>query len=279
MYSVIGSDITNDYFLEAGFDAEQFVPKKEIEYKSREAADRVSLSSLSTPSMHESIRGSMDSSAFRRSPTMTEQDWKILVKARRTHIHTKLAIQKLSNLLVGEIRHDDVAYSSSAATVMTAGPKTFQKFEYRRYAITEKELVTDASAASPVYRFRFCSLYPYDGRENEPERFEAGEAIEIQARISGAFVSRFYSPTGTLANFEIYVKAVPDGVMSGYLVKQRVGERQFKVCASRPYFNHENARRSAVRLASRCCPRCGRSRLAARRGSRATCTTSAGALV
>jgi hypothetical protein len=69
-------------------------------------------------------------------------------------------------------------------------------FEYRRFAITEKVLVTDQSARHAVYRLRFCSLYPFDERENEPERFLPGQAVEIQARIGKVFISRFYSPIG-----------------------------------------------------------------------------------
>ncbi|KAI8924874.1 hypothetical protein BC831DRAFT_463547 [Entophlyctis helioformis] len=239
MFAVNGTDISNDYFHEAGFDAEEFTPKLQAP---AQRADRLGaalprqVTSGTAPSI---TSGSWVVSASAGS--MTGLDWQRVVKARRTHVHTRLAIQRLAQLLVGEIvtapdaldRYQSVALSSSHTlpTEPSSDTVIFDRFEYRRYALTQKELTTPQATSAPIFRLRFCLLYPYDVRDGTPRGFLPGECVEIQARINGQLVSRYYTPLGdgNLTAFEIHVKLVPTGIMSQFLLKQRTGDRQVKI--------------------------------------------------
>jgi len=244
LLAVAGTDISSDYFHEAGYDAADFTPAPKPPPQPLERLpathfrrdSTVTASSVSTevdPTRH---RFSMT----RATPILTNEDWSRIIRARRTHVHSRNAIARLAHLLVGEVVPDQgQMYGGSSATLMpysikenaplTGSVQKFSPFEFRRYALTSKTLVTTLSA-NPVYKYRFCLLYPYEGREGEPEQFQPGQCIEIQCRISGAFVSRFYSPVeGNLAAFEILVKTYPNGALTPFLTKQRPGERQFKI--------------------------------------------------
>ncbi|KAI9100523.1 hypothetical protein DFS34DRAFT_488659 [Phlyctochytrium arcticum] len=240
LHAVNGTDITNDYFNEAGFDAEEFVPKPDAPAQRGDRANAVTLARPAASFISQSTSVSMYGGGhnsliedIKVAPLMLERDWKLVVRSRRTHIHTRLAIQKLSKMLVGELIPDldRIARNSTEASDMTMNSQDVRPFdpnEYRRYALVESKPI---SSASQIYRFRFCLLYPYDVRNNEPESFLPGQAIEIQARINGQLVTRFYSPQtdGNLSVFEIDVKLTPHGEMSPYLIKQKPGDRQFKV--------------------------------------------------
>lgn len=80
LYSVAGTDISNDYFHEAGFDAEEFTPKpvrKRIDREYTAVPGRTP--SLNNISLHSapSFGGSVYS-----APVLTETDWKMVIKAR-----------------------------------------------------------------------------------------------------------------------------------------------------------------------------------------------------
>ena len=76
----------------------------------------------------------------------SENDIAKVKKARKTNVHSKQAIEKLSSLLVGEIvpQSDRSAKGtdSSSSNVVSLSSETharsFDKYEFRRYAITEK---------------------------------------------------------------------------------------------------------------------------------------------
>lgn len=154
---------------------------------------------------------------------MAEQDWKIVVRSRRTHVHTRLAIQKLSNLIVGELVPDD------AAAVMNGGQRPFDPQEYRRYALVENSPVSPATPH--IHKLRFCLLYPYDTRANEPTTFYPGQSIQLQMRINSKIVTRYYSPLvgGNLSVFEVLIKIYPGGAMTQFLSGQKPGNRQYKI--------------------------------------------------
>lgn len=99
--------------------------------------------------------------------------------------------------------------------------------EYRRYAITERTLVSGFDTSTPVFRIKFCILFPFDIREDEPRKFLAGESVEIQHRIGNEWVSRYYTPiNGDIHAFQIDVKIKVGGLFSGFLNRQRIGDRQ-----------------------------------------------------
>ena len=225
MYMAVGTDITNDYFLESGYDAESFTPQRLKEKIDRNSTNlKAPLQregSFTNPSGSVTSIDDIDSSLN----GLSGDDYKSLIKARRTHVHTRTAVRKLAELLVGEL---SLPALNTPAINTTSNPKSFDRFEYRRYALIGKTLLT-GTTDTPVYLLRFCLLYPYDVREGEPAKIFPGECVEIQSRIGNDWVSRYYTPVGNLQNFEITIKRQKGGIFSGFLADQIVGNRQFKI--------------------------------------------------
>ncbi|KAJ3261620.1 S-methyl-5-thioribose-1-phosphate isomerase, partial [Borealophlyctis nickersoniae] len=193
----------DDYFHEAGFDAEQFTflppaPPQRVDRRDASLLRQSSGTSLPVSPTQQRSSSFWEFSAETALPSLTEQDWKRILRARRTHVHTKLAIQKLAHLLVGELR----------PPALLTPTVTFDPTEFRRYAVTEKNLQTPLTTRTPVYSLRFCLLYPHA----TPGPFPAilpGQCVEIQARINGEWVSRYYTPVRgrDMGCFEVDVKA------------------------------------------------------------------------
>ncbi|KAI8901730.1 hypothetical protein BC833DRAFT_562250 [Globomyces pollinis-pini] len=215
--TVLGTDITNEFYDEAGFDVNEFIPKPTLPERSNKAKrqansvlynDNASVSSMNQSSAPDSL-------------PFTQRDCVAIQRARRSYRHSRLAIKKLSNMLVGKI--DD--HSSSMITLdgeeIVSSPN-----EYRRYALTKHQVLS--SGAKPVFLVRFCAIYPQQQRN---VKFRPGHTVEIQVRLSsGERVSRYYAPvSGDMDAFEIFVTVEPNGKLSNFLFHERVGERQFKI--------------------------------------------------
>jgi hypothetical protein len=60
--------------------------------------------------------------------------------------------------------------------------------------------------------------------------FNPGEAVELQFRIEGRNVSRYYTPiNGAPSSFEIFIKMRETGVLSPTICAHRPGDRQYKI--------------------------------------------------
>ncbi|KAJ3324051.1 hypothetical protein HDU76_013497, partial [Blyttiomyces sp. JEL0837] len=247
LHQVAGTDITNDYFHESGFDAAAFVPKSSVPNATNrrlpnapnrpDAATKPSANSANptSPTTNNALvprsapqdtRNIVNSYAL--FPSLSELEWKLVLKARRTNVHSRLAIEKLSSLMVGEIvgnqiRNDGYDFEDDISP--------FSPFEYRRYALVESCLASGVNTATPIYRQKFCILYPQDTRRNEPTVFYPGQCIEIQCKVgNNRYVSRYFTPTnGSLMCFEINVKLEKKGALTPYLVRQKPGDRQIKI--------------------------------------------------
>jgi hypothetical protein len=235
LHSVCGTDITNDYFHEAGFDADEFTPRatppkprehKEVARRITRveyldiSANRQSLDSVILPPSLQSSEAYV--------PAFSNEDWQAVQRARRTHVHTRLAVQKLASMVIGEIESKE---STSTTTLAENVERTFDVYEYRRYALTSYVLESPPDATSPFVRLRFCLLYPFDTREHEPKQFLPGHSVEIEVRLpDGNRISRYYTPiSGDMSAFELLIKIQPKGKMSQFLFKSNSGERQFKI--------------------------------------------------
>jgi hypothetical protein len=235
LHSVCGTDITNDYFHEAGFDADEFTPRttppaerenrkplerrvSRIDYLNMKGEDK-QMDVIVPPSLR---------SAPNTAPSFSNEDWQAIQRSRRTHVHTRLAIEKLSSMVIGEL---EATRLGSTTTLHGNGDREFNIFEYRRYALTKFEHESPKDATHPFIRLRFCLLYPFDGRENQPKQFLPGHSVEIEVRASdGTRISRYYTPiSGDMNGFELLVKIQPQGKMSQLLFKAQKGERQFKI--------------------------------------------------
>ncbi|KAJ1344723.1 hypothetical protein BSLG_000246 [Batrachochytrium salamandrivorans] len=256
LHSVAGTDITNDYFSEAGYDADAFVPSPAVKVRSLSGPNVRQLPRNDTERYAESIMylrtqeslstlqnyfgtdqiplyppSSRSSIASQRH--MVDEEWQYIVRARRTHVHTRLAIKKLSTLIVGRLVTSSGSDSrvSSNSSLLSPTEVLFEPTEYRRYALVSSVLETPQGTVTPIYRLKLCLLYPYDVRSGEPKHFFPGQSIELQARVNGNFISRFYTPIkGNPTCFEIFVKMYPSGgIVSPFLSRQKLGERQLKV--------------------------------------------------
>ncbi|KAI8807057.1 hypothetical protein BJ742DRAFT_341390 [Cladochytrium replicatum] len=242
---VTGTDITNDYFNESpGFDASHFVPESKVPMM-RSAHNPYTVGRA--PSITNTLRSSetdltslssLDGEMLsleqqlRQSP-ISEEDWKIITNTRRIHQHSKTAIAKLVEFLVGEIVPEKPVVGVDRVALENGDVRMYDPYEFRRYCMTRKALLTPEGAQFPVYLLRFSLLYPHsDVRVNEPEeQFRPGQCVEIQIKTNkGLWVSRYYSPlSGTTTCFEIAVKVVPNGTMSTFLTSQKPGVKQTKI--------------------------------------------------
>lgn len=86
---VAGTDITSDYFNEAGYDAAEFTPPPLFpEQDSRRQA--VSLLPPAEPVPSSQISLASESFTNVASLVLTQTDWYRISRARRTHVHTKV---------------------------------------------------------------------------------------------------------------------------------------------------------------------------------------------
>ncbi|KAI9208491.1 uncharacterized protein BJ171DRAFT_489068 [Polychytrium aggregatum] len=230
LYSCAGTDITNDYFHDAGFDAEEFVPRP-TPTAANTLRRRRNLSrfdqTFSSPKPAELSRKPTVSPPVDnlRFPYLSQQEIENVIRARRTHVHTRLAIERLSSLLIGQIVTDPGLSSPNDEPL-------FDPAEFRRYALVQSIRETQpSSAAQPYYRLKFALLYPHDTRYREPKMLLPGHVVELQLRIRGRLVSRYFTPIeGSLMSaIEIIVRLNPKGEMSPYLVDQKPGDKQFKI--------------------------------------------------
>ncbi|KAI8807569.1 hypothetical protein BJ742DRAFT_739693 [Cladochytrium replicatum] len=286
LYSVAGTDVTNDFFKEAGYDATEFMIKPPRPGSFNEASGmRRRLPSTGNPNVpvaqvlmspnrmqHQQQLSSqmgilypdpqqqfqMPMSPVTRTPPheeqnvfeLTESELKHLLRARRPHVHTKTAIQKLSTFLVGQL-----VPSQSALMDGTAAKGGLDPTEYRRYALVENTLLNEGCAATAkmsnvagvVHRLKFVLLYPSDpsraaARKDDLTPFLPGECVEIQARVtvkssdtgkSGMqWVSRYFTPlSGSPACFEVYIKFKSSGALSPFLCNLKPGSRQIRIRA------------------------------------------------
>lgn len=156
---------------------------------------------------------------------LTAEEWKAIRKARWTHAHSKYAAQKLIKFMVGQIT------PTPSSDDGFEGSRNFDPFEYRRYTIVSKQVITAKESDRPIWSVKFALLYPLQGlRTNEPKNFFPGQCIEVFDRIGGQAVSRFYSPvSGDPSCFEVHIKVYPNSLMGRHIEMSRPGSRQMKI--------------------------------------------------
>ncbi|KAI8801948.1 hypothetical protein BJ742DRAFT_835062 [Cladochytrium replicatum] len=288
--SVCGTDITNDYFHDAGFDASEHVPKNAIKHVARsrpmlqpnQGAAQIAQTSPDAYGAERATHWKAVQAAANAEylQYFSDTDLHHIQRSRRPHVHTRVAIERLSSLLVGEIERPPAPGRLPGSPSSRSSPyNSYQTisggqnaaplldpYEYRRYALTEKVLISGHTAGDtrkagsdskecPTYKLRFCLLYPFtpsgetSAAEAEQQRadmmkpFIPGECIELQIRSGGPasrasymagggkkVVSRYYTPiSGNMMAFEVYVKIYSDGALTSLLGRQRVGDKQFKI--------------------------------------------------
>ncbi|ORZ38522.1 hypothetical protein BCR44DRAFT_37599 [Catenaria anguillulae PL171] len=160
---------------------------------------------------------------------VTADDWKHVLVARQTNVHSKSAIAKLAGMAVALVPE------------VTLG--TFNKLEYRRYAMTSKTVLGGSPSSVKLGRkmqrattvqFTFTLLYPNETYLEEPTFFLPGHVIQLRLRLSPSssssslsashinqppfWVTRYFTPlSGNMTHFSIAVKLQPGGLMSTLL--------------------------------------------------------------
>ncbi|KAJ3312823.1 hypothetical protein HDV04_002633 [Boothiomyces sp. JEL0838] len=230
LQNVTGTDITNDYFHEAGYDAEEFIAKPKAPKRDHsEIPNELTNASRKSRIVDKHNSNFLAELNAHQLSFYHEEDWTMIKRARRTHIHSRLALQKLADLVVGEIDTTPGSQMTIDPTENLVG-RPFDSYEYRRYAVTDLEVLSKPQSTKPIIKIRFCLLYPFDVRDHLPLTFFPGQCIEIQVRINGQRYSRYYTPvSGNMNAFEIVFKVQTEGIVTPYLMRQEPGDKQFKI--------------------------------------------------
>ncbi|KAJ3114097.1 hypothetical protein HDU96_002557 [Phlyctochytrium bullatum] len=137
LYAVAGTDISFDFFRDSGFDAAEVTPIHQ--YASN--TPRRALPAPPPTQNGASIAATLANGRTQRvlaepidmtdtfQHSLTAMDWRLIHRARRRNVHSLAAVQRLASYYVGEL-NDPLERSPD---------------EYRRYAITAKELVSKGS--------------------------------------------------------------------------------------------------------------------------------------
>ena len=244
LQTVNGTDITNDYFNESGFDAESVTFSKNVPKRVNPTAETTEAANFSAGQSRadmiavkrQSLNLSISSSEAvqpLQNVQFSKEEWSVIQRSRRTHVHSLAAVKRLASLVVGRLLTD--TYSTETLNAIppfseVQGQHMFDLYEYRRYALVSK---TQQDDFKHYYKLKFCLLYPYDTRKGEPQLFFPGQSIQIEVRLAnGKRISRYYTPiSGSLSSFEILVKRKigTPGEMSNFLANSHQGERQFKI--------------------------------------------------
>ncbi|KAL7753911.1 DOMON domain-containing protein frrs1L [Sorochytrium milnesiophthora] len=214
LQAAIGTDVSTDFFNNVLYDQKHFKPYAAIP-DSTPGSTKGTAPGRGVSTMTSSTMGfaNRDLAADMR---VTAEDWKRVLSTRRQHFHSRSAIAKLQTLVVGRLE--------------TNGVNKYQRDEYRRYALTAKEQISAAGADAPVYKLRFCLLYPNEAYDEEPLFFLPGQAVQLQVRHGGKLVSRYFTPiNGNMTMFEAIVKCLPRGEMSALLRAASVGRSAYKI--------------------------------------------------
>lgn len=208
LQSVVGTDITHDYFNASGRDISQFIPKG---LQTKGGVNKTGKGLTEKYTGH----GTM----ILEQSLVSNSEWKHVLRARKTRVHSTSALQRLSKFLVGQL------VFPKSEPLDEPGIR-FDPQEYRRYAIVSVKRENNG----PVYRVKFCSLYPDDTRVGAPKRFCPGNSVKIMYFKNGQYHSRHYTPiNGNLNCFEVIIKTYPNGVVSKFLANEKPGDRQFQI--------------------------------------------------
>ncbi|KAI8799509.1 hypothetical protein BJ742DRAFT_132411 [Cladochytrium replicatum] len=224
LHAVAGTDITNDFFYSSFFDAADMrlpPPAQTIALSGTAQRPRHNFAandedpSRSLP--FQSVAGNEGASDSEEGnqadyPMLSPNDWAVLTRSRRTHVHSNVAIQRLASLRVGELRVEPgltgAALGLRPLISRTGAVHQFDPYEYRRYALTSKTILVPAALSrrsssggmstssggsgnnqrlgGMVVKLRFCLVYPNDSRRGEPVNYLPGDVMQIQVRPTNA---------------------------------------------------------------------------------------------
>jgi hypothetical protein len=208
---VIGTDITNDFFIETSnqpkftfgeIDSDK--NRSTIHYSIIEKYDDKSRFDDSKQKRAIMKRGSianvfdvLNSSSFKNSRIAT-------------HHHSMFATTKLASMVIARL--DDGPQKIKQPNV----ENEHIPHDLRRYILLNKEIVSRSDAQRPVVKLTFQVI---NSNEQLPE-FLPGDYIEILSHIKGQVLLRSYTPLQSSRDkcFSVIIRIYEEGLMSRHLV-------------------------------------------------------------
>jgi hypothetical protein len=213
---VIGTDITNDFF---------FDPKVKTEIKNNKDDYDVEKSSISllTDDTYKENRQSYIKSKPYSVANAVDRINATAFKNRRVarHRHSKFATSKLASMVISRISdlEDNLQQTQLSRDINEKELQQSSPYIFRRYILTNIEVVTRPNAEAPVKKLTFQTIHTDD----RLPRFLPGDYIEIMSYANNHVIIRPYTPLQrpNENSFCIFVKIYKDGTMTQHLVSKK----------------------------------------------------------
>ncbi|GBC07612.1 hypothetical protein RclHR1_07570008 [Rhizophagus clarus] len=226
---VIGTDITTDFFYDP-------TVKTVIQndFKDNYDVEKSSIALLTDDAYKENRQSSTKSKPYSVANAVDRIN-AAAFKNRRVarHRHSKFATSKLASMVISRIS-DLEDNSLQSLRTQDINEKELQQqqspYIFKRYILTNIEVVTRPNAENPVKKLTFQTIHPDD----KLLKFLPGDYIEIMSYVNSHVIIRPYTPLqGPSENsFCIFVKIYKDGIMTQHLDKQL---RNFEVKVRGPF--------------------------------------------
>ncbi|RIB20276.1 hypothetical protein C2G38_1208811 [Gigaspora rosea] len=230
LLSVIGTDITNDFY---NSHADKVIEDIDCSKSLLIPNDTTSKNSSSVLAKHMELLQGRKISQKRMSVAKFIDNINVRYYSREPlaqHAHSRFAIQKMATMIIGKVNEK---VCENGLVIPGDGPNHqnierksveiyTKSIKFHRYKLTSKKMV-NANVKYPVMNFTFSKVHQ-DGKVNTG-KFLPGHYIEVQSRVNNQIVNRSYTPLeGCLSkSFIIYVKIYPRGLFSQYLNEQLIG--------------------------------------------------------
>jgi hypothetical protein len=232
---VIGTDITNDFFFDPSVVT---VINRNFKNEYDEKTNQNSISVLTDNLYRDKTIPSEGTNKPHSVANAVDMINATAFRNKRVamHRHSKFATSKIATMVVARII-DPVEETGSIRSPSISSPKQ-QKLNainmndltelqqplpyppsiFRRYILSNIEIVSRSDAERPVKKFTFQVIHPKD----RLPKFLPGDYIEIMSEANNHVVIRPYTPLQgpTENSFCILVKIYKDGAMSQHLVSK-----------------------------------------------------------
>ncbi|CAB4491492.1 unnamed protein product [Rhizophagus irregularis] len=216
LHRVIGTDITNDFFLDTS-DQSKFT------FDQKDSENRHSMIQYNTLKKYDDT-SSFDDSKQKKAVLKRRSIANVFdvinsssFKNSRvaTHHHSTFATTKLASMVIAKVNE----YSDDLHKIQQVESE-HNPHVFKRYILVNKEIVSRSDARRPVIKLTFQVI----NYEQLPE-FLPGDYIEILCHIKGQVLLRSYTPLQSDKEkcFSIIIRVYEEGLMSRHLMKQLVG--------------------------------------------------------
>ncbi|RGB28169.1 heme peroxidase [Rhizophagus diaphanus] len=224
---VIGTDITNDFFYDPT--VKTMIQNNFKGYNDYDV-EKSSISVLTDDTYKENRQSFIKSKPYNVANAIDRIN-AAAFKNRRVarHRHSKFATSKLASMVISRISNLE-ENSFQPQQINEEELQQPSPYIFRRYILTNIEVVTRSNAETLVKKLTFQIIHPDDILP----KFLPGDYIEIMSYVNNHVIIRPYTPLqGPSENsFCILVKIYKDGIMTQHLDKQL---RNFEVKVRGPF--------------------------------------------